>query len=355
MADQQISNELLPESKQQSEIDEVELAKQLGICPRQKVEPTRRLITTKRIGLHEDLPEPSIINIRATPLENFGEKLLKGMGMGNSELEGDSLNKRPIGIVQYNPRPEGLGLGAIPKKELLDKIKSGQDITSKDLRSRVFDNKTGFLKEDDSLKFGDPVKVVEGKYEGLEGIIVEIDQEDERYITIQLYLNQKNVKVHSRSLEKLANNSRPMATTGSIQNPSARMNTEEEPKDEGKKRKKLKWILPNINLRIISKDYKGGKYYQEIGYVNDILDSKTFTFVMKSGELFEDLEEKQLETVMPKVGERVLILKGDHKGVIGVLKDRNKKENSVLVKIEENQIEFLKMTQDDCSAYHDAN
>lgn len=341
-----------PEGKET--VDEVELAKQLGIVPRgpQSGAP-RKLMAARRIGLHDELPDGGIGNI-TTPLDSFGEKVLKSMGMGNSQLEGDSNKRRPVGIVQYNPRPEGLGLGAIPKKELLDKIKSGKDITSKDLRSRMFDNKTGFLKDDDSLKFGDLVKVIEGKYDGLDGIIVAVDEEDDRYITIQLTLNQKNVKVHSRSLERLSELNRSATVGVQIQSGNSKMD-EEDLKGEGKKKKKLKWILPNINLRIISKDYKGGKYYQEIGYVNDILDSKTFSFVMKTGEFFEDLEEKQLETMMPKIGEKVLILKGDHRGIVGVLKERNKKENSVLVKIEENQIEFIKMTQDDCSSYHEPN
>lgn len=354
MADQQIQeNEKSQDCLIAKPEDEVSLAKLLGIESRGQV-PSRKPMATRRIGLKDELPDdPSFGGFLKTKhLEEFGEKLLKGMGMGNPEVEGVSLGKRPVGFVQYNPRPDNLGLGAIPKKELLDKIKSGKDITSKDLRSRMFDNKSGFLKENDSLKFGDAIIVIEGKYEGLDGIVVEVDEEDDRCVTIQLSLNQKNVKVQTKSLEKLAH---PQKTSQiePVQQPKVEIN--EETAAESKKKKKLKWILPNINLRVISKDYKGGKYYQEIGYVNDILDSRSFSFILRTGEFFEDLEEKQLETVMPKIGERVLILKGDHRGVIGVLKERNKKENSVLIKIEENQIEFLKMTQDDCSSYHEPN
>lgn len=358
MADQQktaIENEV-ESPKPAEELNEVELAKQLGIIPKNPQGAlTRKTIVTRRIALNDELPDdPDCVGYRSMPLDVFGEKLLKNMGYGDAKVEGEALKKRPVGIVQYNPRPEGLGLGAIPKKELLDKIKSGKNITSRDLQSRMFNNKSGIHKEDEGLKFGDLIKVIEGKYEGLDGMIIEVDEEDDRYITIQLTLNQKNVKVHARSLEK-KNTIQAQPATKGASTAQKESGQAEDSKADGKKKKKLKWILPNIYLRVISKDYRGGKYYQEVGYVNDILDSRSFSFIMKSGELFEDLEERQLETVMPKVGEKVLILKGQHRGIIGVLKERNKKENSVLVKIEENQIEFIKMTQDDCSSYHEPN
>lgn len=330
------------------ELTEVELAERLGLLVKARQEaPTRRPMLTKRIALDQDLPEETTRDVyAAAPLANFGDTLLKKMGMGREDVEGSSLQKRPKDVVQYNPRPENLGLGAIPKKELLDKIKKGQEITGKDLRSRMFDNTSGREKEDNGLKFGDQVRVTEGRYEGLEGIVIELDEEDDRYATIQLNLNQKNVKLHIRGLEKQS------LKMGQINKQPSAMIVENEDQDEkSDKRKKLKWVLPNIILRIISKDYGHGKYYEEIGYVNDILDKKTFSFVTKSGDILEDLREKQLETVMPKIGEKVLILRGPHRGVVGILKERNKKENSLLVKIEENNLEFIKMTQDDCSSY----
>ena len=50
----------------------------------------------------------------------------------------EQLNKRPTNPVQFMPRPEGLGLGAIPKQEIIEKIKSGKTVTDKDLKSRAF-------------------------------------------------------------------------------------------------------------------------------------------------------------------------------------------------------------------------
>ena len=117
-----------------------------------------------------------------------------------------------------------------------------------------------------------------------------------------------------------------------------------------KKKKKHKWILPGITLRIVSKEYRDGRYFEDLGDINDIMDSRTFSFVTKRGEILEDLEEKHLETVMPKAGQRVIILKGPNRGTVGIMTERNKKENTVLVKVETNSIEFIKMTQDDCSA-----
>lgn len=357
MIENEIKPEITPEEGK-GEINEVELSKLLGLnIKRDQNVPRRQTLLTKKISLDDQLPEEATKDkYYKSPLDAYGEKMLKTMGMGDEKVEGSQLTRRPKDVVQYNPRPDNLGLGAIPKKELLDKIKSGQDITSKDLRSRIFNNISGTGEKDDgSLKQYDRIKVIGGKYEGLFGMIIEVDEHDDQNVTVQLHLNQKNVKIQSKWLEKsteVASNpsQRP---AGDIVSPPVFPSEFDIPGI--KKRKKLKWIMPNIVLRIVSKDYRGGKFYEETGYVNDILDPRTFVFVMKSGEILEDLEEKQLETVMPKLGEKVLILKGDHKGVIGVLKERNKKDNSVMVKIEENQMEFIKMTQDDCSAYHEQN
>jgi len=40
-------------------------------------------------------------------------------------------------------------------------------------------------------------------------------------------------------------------------------------------------------------------------------------------------KEKYVETVIPKINERVKILRGQHKGKLGIIKARNKKKNNV--------------------------
>lgn len=300
----------------------------------------------KRISLEDDLPdEVGQVGYSVVPISDFGQKLFETMKQ--NDRAGHQGN-RPLKPIQFMPRPEGLGLGAIPKKEILDKIKNGQEITNKDLRSRAFKNKSyldGEESEDENeIRFGDKVLITKGKYADLEGLVLEVDPEDDMYINIQLKLNNKNVKILGSTLEKIR------STQQSLKPSVAQTKREDELEKKEKKVKNLKWILPNITLRIVSKEYKAGKYFEELGEVNDIMDAKTFSFVTRKGDILEDLKENDMETVMPKIDGKVLILKGEHRGVTGTLKERNKKENSVLIKIEVNDLKFIKMTQDDCSA-----
>jgi G patch domain and KOW motifs-containing protein len=49
-------------------------------------------------------------------------------------------------------------------------------------------------------------------------------------------------------------------------------------------------------------------------------------------QLFDDLREKDLETVMPKNdGDRIAVLKGDFKGEVGKLISRDRKKDQVVI------------------------
>jgi len=302
----------------------------------------------KRISL--DAPDLADNNASVsyldTQISSFGEKMLKMMG-----ADKDNNSRRPAKPVQFNPRPEGMGLGAVPTKEIIEKIKAGQKVDSKDLKSRGFNSKSYLGMEDDedpdAMHYGDFVTIVEGKYKDLQGVVVNIDAENDNLVTVQLALSENNVTVLKRMIRKTVK-------TAKKESKPSKVDEEQDDKQEKKKRK-LKWVLPSIRLEIVSTSYKGGKYFKSQGTVEDIFDKYTFSFVLDTGEMLEDLDEKMVQTVIPKVGEKVKILKeGEYKGLVGVLLERQKKENKVVVKVDTGKgTEQLILTQDDCSKYRE--
>lgn len=111
----------------------------------------------------------------------------------------------------------------------------------------------------------------------------------------------------------------------------------------------MKWVQPNIKVRIISKKFRDGKFYEAKVNITDILDKYSFLATDESRNIIEGLREKDIETYLPKINEYVKVLFGEHTGEIGQLIYRNKQENKIQVKLVDSQ-EIKEYTQDDCSA-----
>jgi hypothetical protein len=112
-----------------------------------------------------------------------------------------------------------------------------------------------------------------------------------------------------------------------------RKNKEEKSDKSKRNLKPLKWVIPNIKVRIISKKRLEGKYYNTKAFVNDIIDAYNFTVVTNDGQVHSDFKEKDLETIIPKLNEDVIILSGENKGEVGKLLSRDKKNDKVIVQL----------------------
>jgi G-patch domain len=352
-----------------------ELHQKLGLAPKkaqqtngahdsQPVSHYKPQLTLKRISLKDQsLPEENISQAVLVPIESFGQKLLKDMGMGDPKRD-IGLDKRPAQPILFVPRPEGMGIGAVSKQELMSMIRRGQEVTDRDLRARHTDHVIGIKRAEApenpytcQLIYGENATIIDGKYQGLlgkivggDGILLSQEQKPatdenltdaelgEMAIVVQLEINSKNVKLLRKQVMKGIT---PIQGNG-----------QDAREIEEKKRKKHKWVRAGLVCRIISKKYRQGKYMDELGQVIDVPDCYTVSFQTQSQELLEDLEEKHLETVMPLIGEKVMILKTDNVGMIGVLNERKKKENKVTIKIrlDDGGVDYLHMTQEDCCA-----
>ncbi|KAJ4962176.1 hypothetical protein NE237_022115 [Protea cynaroides] len=101
---------------------------------------------------------------------------------------------------------------------------------------------------------------------------------------------------------------------------------------EEERRTKKTWLTSHIRVRIVSKDFRGGKLYLKKGEVVDVVGPTTCDIAMdENRELIQGVDQEILETALPRRGGPVLVLHGKHKGVFGSLVERNiEKETGII-------------------------
>jgi len=82
-------------------------------------------------------------------------------------------------------------------------------------------------------------------------------------------------------------------------------------------------MVPNIFVRIISKGFARAKYYNKRVSVVDVISNDECTVQLENGHLLEGVKENMIETALPKIGGRVLVVNGSQKGEEGLLLDRD--------------------------------
>jgi G patch domain/KOW motif-containing protein len=202
-------------------------------------------------------------------------------------------------------------------------------------------------------KFGDRVKIVAGKYKDLVGILKR-SVSNEETVELELELNGSTVKIPMSYLRKYKNSGeekdegKPSKQSKKISEERLDKAAKKTKKAKKNEEKALTWLTPGIRVKIVSRKYRDGKYYLASGTISDILSPKDFLLVTDNKEFLEDLKEKYLETEMPKLGGAVKVLRGEHKHKVGVLHNRDKKNNRVDILLDEEK-RIVSMSQDDCS------
>ena len=74
-------------------------------------------------------------------------------------------------------------------------------------------------------------------------------------------------------------------------------------------------------VKIVSKSL-GEKYYKQKGYVKEVVDDYCGVIVTNAGAKIK-LDQNDLETVIPAIGRKVVVLKGKYKGEEAILKQLN--------------------------------
>jgi G patch domain/KOW motif-containing protein len=97
----------------------------------------------------------------------------------------------------------------------------------------------------------------------------------------------------------------------------------------------LKWVIPGIVIRVVSKKVAEGKLYNKKLKVTDVLSQYQFLAVLTEGadlNAYDNISEKDIETVMPKeINESLAVLRGEFKGEVGKLISRDRKKDEVVI------------------------
>lgn len=83
-------------------------------------------------------------------------------------------------------------------------------------------------------------------------------------------------------------------------------------------KKQTNWLRPNILIRIISKSYKGGKYYDKYGVVQDSTPSNPIV-KLQNHQIVDGVLAQYCETVIPKRNGAVMVVLHSDQKLIGQL------------------------------------
>ncbi|KAJ3260847.1 hypothetical protein HK103_007410 [Boothiomyces macroporosus] len=243
---------------------------------------------------------PDSSNYETVPVEMFGAALLKGMGW----KEGKPVGKNPNGLlapIELKPRPPLLGIGADPLADPIVETTKQKQIVERDPTPPP-------PRRD--LK-GQTVRVTEGKHKNKEGTVLDTSTKKDG-TSVKIKLKDETIRVWDDQIKII----------------------------------QKQWIRPHIRVRILSK-----KNYNQKGIIQDVVSLNTCIVKLEGGNLV-DFEQCDLETVIPRVGKRVLVVKGEEKGQVAELKEYNSKSERVVVQIEAT-FDLVTLTFDDVSEYVD--
>jgi G patch domain/KOW motif-containing protein len=96
------------------------------------------------------------------------------------------------------------------------------------------------------------------------------------------------------------------------------------------------WLTTKIRVKIVSKEFQGGKYYCKAGWIVDLLgNGKCSIMIDDSNRLVEGFKESDLETCVPSAGGQVVVLRGEYKGERGKIIEKDSKRDRVQVQLED--------------------
>ena len=254
----------------------------------------------------------------------------------------------------------GLGLGAEKRnedKKFQRKRKPGDPADAPDKHQPVIDadgrvrhiKKVGEVAEDHSVKsmcVGSCVRLLKNPHKGLCGKIVSVDADsarisvslsisgevvhisehnaelvDKEELTREAKTNGKTADQSRTSLKDSQNKTNSEKTNGNTNNTAKKSKHVEEESDEPP------WMHSDIRVRIISKTFKGGRYYNKKVDIVDVTSIDRCMCKTDAKEILNDVRQSYLETVVPKTkGSYVKILRGKYRGQHARLVDRNKAE-----------------------------
>ncbi|XP_004144463.3 protein MOS2 [Cucumis sativus] len=313
----------------------------------------------------ERLPEDrGFEDFEEVPVESFAAALMNGYGWRQGKGIGRNA-KEDVKVREYSRRTDKQGLGfvsdvpvGISKKE--EEKDGGRERERKRDEGRVKENRD---RESDGLaSIGKHVRIVRGRDAGLKGRVLE--KLDSDWLVLKLSKRDEHVKLKVRAtdiaelgskeeekfLKKLEELKVKNENTGQKRRREVEQVVEKREngsRDKEKRTGRLSWLTSHIRVRIISKEFKGGKFYLKKGEIVDVVGPSICDISIDgSRELVQGVSQELLETALPRRGGPVLVLYGKHKGVYGSLVERDlDKETGVVRDADSHELLNVRLEQ----------
>lgn len=112
------------------------------------------------------------------------------------------------------------------------------------------------------------------------------------------------------------------------------------------------WVRPKIRVRIISQDYKKGKYFNTKVNVIDVVSPDNCVCRTDNGTVLENLTQSDMETVIPKTEKSfVILVSSKHRGQLAELMSKDKKNCKATVQLLKDRDEVLQVDYDSICEY----
>ncbi|KAJ3056214.1 hypothetical protein HK097_007697 [Rhizophlyctis rosea] len=306
--------------------------------------------------------EATLDDYERIPIEEFGSALLRGMGWEKGKAVGRNGNGLIEPIIN-KPRPHLLGLGAKPAPDLEKKekkyIKPGEkrdpgyvrDLAASDKRSNRTDDydnrprsKPSSAKSSPapfkstapttSVKVGSIVQITNGSHKGKEGKVMEIKERSSGTV-VKVDVDGEVVRIWEDQVTaaEKANGSSKSSGGGN----------------------RRSWLIPNIRLRIVSKSFKNGRYYNQKCIVQDVVAAGECIVKTEEGDLVEGVQERHVETYIPATGKTVVVVQSpdaEVRGHTGRIKEKNNEQERAVVEMD-HDFEYHTFTYDQITEHAD--
>eukprot|EP00118_Oscarella_pearsei_P000570 m.5273 g.5273 ORF g.5273 m.5273 type:complete len:455 (+) comp12698_c0_seq2:127-1491(+) len=306
------------------------------------------------------------------PVSQFGAALMRGMGWSEGAPIGLT-NKEIVKPIEYVARQPGQGLGA-DSKEMMNggakkkrRLKPGEKIEK---RYKTYYDKDGKVKhvkgidEDlsqirpDEMNVGVHVEVTSGFYKDFFGKVVALD-EDTAHAVVQMAVLDKKVSVSQHTLVIVTETEYLQAIKGDKRKDRKKGQESRQNSSHGdggnasdEEEDSRPWLMPDIRVRVVSKKYHRGVYYNEKVSVIDVVSIDRCVCKTDEGKLLEDVPQKVLETVVPRQTNAVVsIVLGKHKGQLGKVIERNKSKCRAEVQLLRDRNKLVRLDYGQISEY----
>ncbi|RDD45930.1 G patch domain and KOW motifs-containing protein [Trichoplax sp. H2] len=376
--DAEAAQEILQEINSQVEVNDAEEEHIVPLLMQNCAPRVKGIESSEKLDIAMRPETSSLEDYENMPISNFGQAMLRGMGWSVGQGIGKT-NKQVIKPIEFTPRYKGLGLGAERLVESDDKNKNKPDKIRKPGEKYEEPERTsdGFARGVHVMVVAGPHADLYGKVEGIDGdngrIFVALAINKEKTTISQNCLKIVSEKEYTKNCMRLNKvdkvqsfiNSRSgreetLSSTDSLKSSKRKRGDEERYPSEDKNRShhgnnytgskdhyhsnkhdetgSNVWVRPKTRVRLISKSYKHGRYYNHKVKIIDVIRAGTCICETDDGRLLENITEDMLETIVPKGNPAyVIVVKGKHAGMVGKIVSRDKSNYKAVAYLLSNQ------------------